>query len=75
MLTMDYVEPFTNRFKSSMRAWGLAVSANCECGAPEQTADHIINDCRMFRSPTDERGLIEVDSATKTWLLETELQI
>ena len=29
-------------FGSSMRKWGLASSAKCECGASEQTADHII---------------------------------
>ena len=27
------------RFHSSMHKWGLAPSPNCECGAPEQTAD------------------------------------
>ena len=40
----------------SMHAWGLAENANCECCAPEQTADHIINGCQMFRPPTGEEG-------------------
>ena len=31
------------RFCSSMYKWGLAPLANCECGASEQTADHIIS--------------------------------
>ena len=29
------------RFHSSMYKWGLALSPNCECGATEQTADHV----------------------------------
>ena len=29
-------------FGSSMHKWGLAFSAKCECGASEQTVDHII---------------------------------
>ena len=30
------------RFHSSMHKWGLAPSSNCECGASEQTADHVL---------------------------------
>ena len=33
------------RFHSSMHKWGLAPSANCECGASEQTADHVLIAC------------------------------
>ena len=33
------------RFHSSMYKWGLTPSPNCECGATEQTADHIISSC------------------------------
>ena len=29
------------RYHSSMYKWGLAPSPNCECGATEQTADHV----------------------------------
>ena len=29
------------RFHLSMHKWGLAPSPNCECGASEQTADHV----------------------------------
>ena len=30
------------RFHSSMHKWGLAPSPNCECGASEQNADHVL---------------------------------
>ena len=31
------------QFHSSMHKWGLAPSPNCECGASEQTADHVLS--------------------------------
>ena len=39
------------RFGLSMHTWGLASSANCECGASEQTADHIILTSLTHRAP------------------------
>ena len=33
------------RFHSSMHKCGLAPSPNCECGASEQTADHVLTAC------------------------------
>ena len=33
------------RFHSSMHKWGLAPSPNCECGASEQIADHVLTAC------------------------------
>ena len=39
------------RFCSSMHNWGVAFSAKCECGAGEQTADHIILTCPIHRAP------------------------
>ena len=33
------------RFHSYMHKWGLAPSPNCECGASEQTADHVLTAC------------------------------
>ena len=35
------------RFHSSMHKWGLAPSPNCECGASEQTADHVLTAYHM----------------------------
>ena len=36
------------RFHLSMYKWGVAPSPNCECGASEQTADHIISTCPPY---------------------------
>ena len=38
-------------FHSSMHKWGLAPSPNYECGAAEQTADHVVIACPIHRAP------------------------
>ncbi|KAJ8396816.1 hypothetical protein AAFF_G00014150 [Aldrovandia affinis] len=58
------------RFCSSMHRWGLASCAACECGAEEQTADHVILDCPIYRAPNGIHGLSVLDDDTVTWLLE-----
>ena len=44
-----------------MYKWGLAPSLNCECGAPEQTADHVRIACSMHRAPDGALGLAVLD--------------
>ena len=56
------------RFRSSMHKWGLAPSSNCECGAIEQTADHIISQCPIHRAPRGMFGLTVLDDETRCWL-------
>ena len=60
------------RHRASMNMWGLADSAPCECGEPEQTADHIINRCPLHRPPS-EAGFFEVGRLA--WLQQTETMI
>ena len=63
-----------DRYNASMKKWDLAGSAACECGEPEQTADHIINSCPLHRTPS-EAGLFEVGPLTRAWLKQTEFTI
>ena len=56
------------RFHSSMHKWGLAPSPNCECGASEQTADHVLTACSMYRAPHGARRLTVLDDKTRCWL-------
>ena len=53
------------RFSLSMYKWGLASSAKCECGASEQTADHIILTCPIHRAPRGIMGLTVLDDKTR----------
>ena len=56
------------RFHSSMHKWGLAPSPNCECGASEQTADHVLTACPIHRAPHGAQGLTVLDDETRCWL-------
>ena len=55
----DSIRPRTN---------GLAVSSNCECGASERTADHVLTTCPIHRAPHRARGLTVLDDETRCWL-------
>ena len=63
------------RFHSSMHKWGLAPSPNCECGASEQTADHVLTACPIHRAPHGARGLTVLDEKTRCWLNNTTASI
>ena len=49
------------RFHSSMHKWGLAPLPNCECGASEQTADHVLTACPIHRAPHGAQGQTVLD--------------
>ena len=53
------------RFHSSMHKWGLTPSPNCECGASEQTADHVLTACPIHRAPHGAPGLTVLDDKTR----------
>ena len=63
------------RFHSFMYKWGLAPSPNCECGATEQTADHVISSCLIHHVPRRTRSLQVLDDATRCWLNTTTASI
>jgi len=57
--------------RSTMPKWGLVPSANCRCGAEEQTADHIAS-CRPLYHPLN--GILvlaALDDDTMDWLKKT----
>ena len=56
------------RFHSSMHKWGLAPSPNCECGASDQTADHVLTACPIHRAPHGACSLTVLDDETRCWL-------
>jgi len=51
--------------------WGMASSAACECGAEEQTVDHVVLQCPIHRPPSGLHGLTVLDDETNESLLNT----
>ena len=56
------------RFHSSRHKWVLAPSPNCECGASEQTADHVLTSCPIHQAAHGARGLTVLDDKIRCWL-------
>ena len=53
-----------------MWRWGLSKSPAWDCGWDQQTANHIIIECPLYRPPKGLHGLFDVDAdaATREWL-------
>jgi len=47
----------------------MASSAACECGAEEQTVDHVLLQCPIHRLPYGMHGLTVLDDETIEWRL------
>jgi len=62
-------------FPSCLHKWGIAPSAACECGAEEQTFDHVVLECLIHRPPLGLHGLTVLNHETIEWLLNTCLEI
>jgi len=57
-------------FRSYLYKWGMASSATGECGAEEQTVDHVILQCLIHPPPHGLHGLTVLDDdETIEWLL------
>ena len=50
LVELNRLRTGVGRFHSCMHKWGLAPSPNCECGASEQTADHVLTGCPIHRA-------------------------
>jgi len=62
-------------FRSTMQKWGLVSSANCRCGAEEQTANHILASYPLYHPPNGTLGLAALDDDTVDWLKRSTLNI
>ena len=56
------------RFHSCVYKWGMA-SAACECGAEEQTVNHVVLQSSIHRPPHGLHGLTVLEDETIEWLL------
>ena len=68
-VTLNRLRTGVGRFGASMYRWGLSPSAACLCGAPEQTADHILSECTRLGPPMGSHtNLTNPCLATVEWL-------
>ena len=72
---LNRLQTGVGRFHSSMHKCVLGSSPNCECGASEQTADHVLTGCPIHRALYGVRGLTVLDDETRCWLNDTTTSI
>ena len=65
---LNCLQTGVGQFHSPMHKWGLTPSLNCECGASEQTADHVLTTCPIHQAPHGAWGLTVLDEKTWCWL-------
>ena len=58
-------------FHSETYKRGIAFTAGCECGAKEQTAEHVLTSCPIYHYPNSARALSDVNKNLVTRLTET----
>ena len=55
-------------FRGTMHKWGMSIIRTCECGAKEQSANHIITSCPTHLPPHGALGILNLDDQTVAWL-------
>ena len=68
---LNRIRTGVGRFRSCLYKWVMASSSACECGAEEQTVDHVVRQCPTYRPPHGLHGLTVVDDVTMEWVLNT----
>jgi len=68
---INRLETDVGRFRSSVHKCNMTTSANYECGAENQTADHVFFQCPIHRPPHGLHGLTVLGNETFDWLLST----
>ena len=70
-LRLNHLRTGVGRFSSSLFNLGKVPPAACDCGAEDQTAEHILAHRPMFSPPHGITGLVYLDDDTITWLHES----
>jgi hypothetical protein len=70
-----------NRFRTNngrcayqMNSWGFRETANCDCGAIQQTMQHIVNECLLRSFPGGLIQLNDVDPTAVEYLSNLDLK-
>ena len=67
LFRLDRLRTGVGRFRSCLHKWGMTPSVACECGAEQQTVDHVLH-CAIHRPLHGVHGLTILDDWTIEWL-------
>lgn len=63
------------RCNATMHKWGLRDSPACDCGAQEQTVQHIIKDCPQRKYPGPFSDFINATPSAISWLQSLDIEL
>ena len=72
LVRLNRIRTGYGRFNANMNQMGLSPSASCECGATDQTAQHIASECPLHRCKGD---LVVLDTAARNWLHDLQCDV
>ena len=72
LVCLNRIRTGYGRFNANMNQMGLSPSASCECGATDQTAQHIASECPLHRCKED---LVVLDTAARNWLHDLQCDV
>ena len=72
LVRLDCIRTGYGRFNANMNQMGLSPPASCECGATDQTAQHIASECPLHRCKGD---LVVLDIAARNWLHDLQCDV
>ena len=65
-VTLNRARARVGRTNNNLHRWGLAASAACPCGEPDQTMDHILRDCKLGPNCSN-KDLLEASNTSLQW--------
>lgn len=66
--TLNRLRTCHGRTKSMMKKWNYVEDASCDCGHENQTVDHILNECSIFRPQFPLHQIAELTDEAKEYL-------
>jgi len=75
-LTLTRIRTLRARTAHHLHKWGMTESPACDCGYPDQTIPHIVNDCSLRLFPGGIKAIHTVTDAALAWMstLDRKLQ-
>ena len=68
---LNRIRTVVGHFRSCWYKWSMSSSATCECGAEDQTVDHVFLQCLIHPAPHGLHGLTALDGEAIECLLNT----
>ena len=74
-VTLNRIRTLHARSAHHLHRWKMKDSPACDCGNPDQTVKHVVNDCPLRCFPDSFEGIHQTTDAALTWLRNLDLNL